>query len=153
MSDANFPEWQVELDASQLTFPLEYKFVLYNRTERRVVAWENNPNRYLANPHLTDQETLAIGDRYVYFALPAWKGAGTAIPVFSLRSEGSFGVGDFGDLMQMIDWAVLTRQKVVQILPINDTTMTTRGLTPIPTAASPSTPSIPCTPTYGNWDG
>ena len=124
MSDANFPEWQVELDASQLTFPLEYKFVLYNRTERRVVAWENNPNRYLANPHLTDQETLAIGDRYVYFALPAWKGAGTAIPVFSLRSEGSFGVGDFGDLMQMIDWAVLTRQKVVQILPINDTTMT-----------------------------
>lgn len=124
MSDANFPEWQVEIDASDLTFPLEYKFVLYKKEERRVVAWENNPNRYLANPKLGDAETLVVGDRYVYFNLPAWKGAGTAIPVFSLRSKGSFGVGDFGDLIKMIDWAVLTHQKVVQILPINDTTMT-----------------------------
>ena len=124
MSDANFPEWQVEIDASKLTFPLEYKFVLYNKAEGRVVAWENNPNRYQADPQLKAGESLVIGDRYVYFSLPAWKGAGTAIPVFSLRSEGSFGVGDFGDLIKMIDWAVLTHQKVVQILPINDTTMT-----------------------------
>ena len=80
------------------------------------MAWENNPNRYLANPKLGDAETLVVGDRYVYFNLPIWKGAGTAIPVFSLRSEGSFGVGDFGDLIKMIDWAVLTHQKVVQIL-------------------------------------
>lgn len=124
MSDANFPEWQVEIDASDLAFPLEYKFVLYKKEEGRVVAWENNPNRYLADPKLGDAETLVVGDRYVYFSLPAWKGAGTAIPVFSLRSEGSFGVGDFGDLMKMIDWAVKTHQKAVQILPINDTTMT-----------------------------
>ena len=88
------------------------------------MAWENNPNRYLADPKLGDAETLVVGDRYVYFSLPAWKGAGTAIPVFSLRSEGSFGVGDFGDLTKMIDWAVKTHQKAVQILPINDTTMT-----------------------------
>ena len=124
MSDANFPEWQVEIDASDLTFPLEYKFVLYKKEESRVVAWENNPNRYLADPKLGDAETLVVGDRYVYFSLPAWKGAGTAIPVFSLRSEGSFGVGDFGDLTKMIDWAVKTHQKAVQIFPINDTTMT-----------------------------
>ena len=38
--------------------------------------------------------------------------------------ENSFGVGDFGDLKRMIDWAVSTQQKVIQILPINDTTMT-----------------------------
>lgn len=50
--------------------------------------------------------------------------AGCAIPVFSLRSEGSFGVGDFGDLKTFITWASATKQKVVQILPINDTTMT-----------------------------
>lgn len=124
MSDAAFPEWQVELDADRLEFPLEYKFILYNKKEKRAVAWENNPNRYLADPQLGEQETLCIGDRYVYFSLPQWKGAGVAVPVFSLRSEGSFGVGDFGDLKQMIDWAVATRQKVVQILPINDTTMT-----------------------------
>ena len=124
MSDANFPEWQAEIDAAGLTFPLEYKFVLYDKAEGRVVAWEDNPNRRQADPQLAAGEALVVGDRHVRFSLPAWKGAGTAIPVFSLRSEGSFGVGDFGDLRKMIDWAALTRQKVVQILPVNDTTMT-----------------------------
>lgn len=124
MSDADFPEWQAEIDAGQLRFPLEYKFILYNKKEGRAVAWENNPNRYMADPRLGSDETLAVGDRYVYFSLPAWKGAGVAVPVFSLRSEQSCGVGDFGDLRLMIDWAVATHQKAVQILPINDTTMT-----------------------------
>ncbi|WP_373826893.1 4-alpha-glucanotransferase, partial [Bacteroides heparinolyticus] len=124
MSDIDFPEWQIELDAGKISFPLEYKFVLYNKKEGRVVAWEDNPNRYVANPQMEANETLVIGDRYVYFNLPAWKGSGVAVPVFSLRSEKSFGVGDFGDLKRMIDWAVATHQKAVQILPINDTTMT-----------------------------
>ncbi len=124
MSDANFPEWQIELDASKLKFPVEYKFVLYNKKENKAEAWENNPNRYMADPQLHANETFILSDRYVYFDIPTWKGAGVAVPVFSLRSEKSFGVGDFGDLKRMIDWAVNTQQKVVQILPINDTTMT-----------------------------
>ena len=124
MSDANFPEWQIELDASKLKFPLEYKFILYHKDEKKADCWENNPNRYLADPELKTNETLVISDRYAYFDIPVWKGAGIAIPVFSLKSENSFGVGDFGDLKRMIDWAVSTQQKVIQILPINDTTMT-----------------------------
>ena len=124
MSDANFPEWQIELDASKLKFPLEYKFILYHKEEKKADCWENNPNRYLADPELKTNETMVISDRYAYFDIPVWKGAGIAIPVFSLKSENSFGVGDFGDLKRMIDWAVSTQQKVIQILPINDTTMT-----------------------------
>ena len=124
MSDANFPEWQIELDASKLKFPLEFKFILYHKEEKKADCWENNPNRYLADPELKTNETLVISDRYAYFDIPVWKGAGIAIPVFSLKSENSFGVGDFGDLKRMIDWAVSTQQKVIQILPINDTTMT-----------------------------
>ena len=124
MSDANFPEWQIELDASKLKFPLEYKFILYHKEEKKADCWENNPNRYLADPELKTNETLVISDRYAYFDIPVWKGTGIAIPVFSLKSENSFGVGDFGDLKRMIDWAVSTQQKVIQILPINDTTMT-----------------------------
>ncbi|MBQ7157350.1 MAG: 4-alpha-glucanotransferase [Bacteroidaceae bacterium] len=50
--------------------------------------------------------------------------AGTAVPVFSLRTKGSFGVGDFGDLKQMIKWVANTKQGILQILPINDTTAT-----------------------------
>ena len=124
MSDANFPEWQIELDASKLKFPLEYTFSRYHKEEKKADCWENNPNRYLADPELKTNETLVISDRYAYFDIPVWKGAGIAIPVFSLKSENSFGVGDFGDLKRMIDWAVSTQQKVIQILPINDTTMT-----------------------------
>lgn len=124
MSDINFPEWQAELDATKLEFPLEYKFVLYNKKEKRAEAWENNPNRYMAAIDIKANETLVVADRYVYFNTPAWKGAGVAVPVFSLKSEKSCGVGDFGDLKRMIDWAVNTHQQVVQILPINDTTMT-----------------------------
>lgn len=124
MSDYSFPEWQTELDAAQLTFPIEYKFVLYNKNEKRLEAWESNPNRYISDLQIMDYETHVISDRYVNFNMNAWKGAGVAIPVFSLKSESSFGIGDFGDLKKMIDWAVNTKQKVVQILPINDTTIT-----------------------------
>ncbi len=124
MNDADFPEWQVALDADQLIFPLEYKFVLYNLKENRVETWETNPNRYLANPLIKNGETVQIADRYVYFNLPVFKGAGVAVPVFSLKSKQSFGVGDFSDLKIMIDWAVSTNQKLVQVLPLNDTTMT-----------------------------
>ncbi len=124
MSDVSFPEWQTELDLSKLTSPLEYKFVLYNKKEKRVEGWEENPNRYLTVPQLKQNEVYVLSDRFVHFDMPAWKGAGVAIPVFSLKSKNSFGVGDFGDMKKMVDWAVSTQQKVVQILPINDTTMT-----------------------------
>lgn len=126
LSDNIFPEWQLELDATKLTFPFEYKFVLYNLREKRVEGWEQlKNNRYLASPDIHgDNNTYVISDRYVSFDLPAWKCAGVAIPVFSLRSEESFGIGDFGDLKKMIDWAMSTNQQFVQILPINDTTIT-----------------------------
>jgi len=58
------------------------------------------------------------------FPIYSWKGAGVVIPIFSLRSEGSFGVGDFGDLKLMVDWADKTGQRFIQVLPINDTNMT-----------------------------
>ncbi len=58
------------------------------------------------------------------FDQAGWRGAGTAIPVFSLRSNDDFGVGEFYDLRQMVDWAAGTGQSIIQLLPINDTTMT-----------------------------
>ena len=90
MSDANFPEWQIELDASKLKYPLEYKFILYNKQEKKADCWEKNPNRYLADPELKTNETLVIADRYVYFDIPAWKGAGIAIPVFFFKIREKF---------------------------------------------------------------
>ena len=56
------------------------------------------------------------------FDRPGFRGAGTAIPVFSLRSEDDFGIGEFRDLHKLIDWAAATGQCILQLLPVNDTT-------------------------------
>ncbi len=56
------------------------------------------------------------------FDRPGFRGAGTAVPVFSLRTADDFGIGDFRDLRPLVDWAVATGQCVIQLLPVNDTT-------------------------------
>ena len=50
-----------------------------------------------------------------------WRGAGVAVPVFSLRSRRSMGVGDFADLRLLVDLAASSGLRMVQLLPINDT--------------------------------
>ncbi|MDR0961944.1 MAG: 4-alpha-glucanotransferase [Mediterranea sp.] len=125
MSDTDFPEWQAEIEADSSHLSVEYKFVLYNKVEKRVVAWEERSgNRRIELPPASEHETQVIAHSEIDFPLPCPKEAGVAIPVFSLRSESSFGIGDFGDLRRMVDWAVLTGLKIIQILPVNDTTRT-----------------------------
>jgi 4-alpha-glucanotransferase len=62
-----------------------------------------------------------VNDEHFLRTIPSWKGAGVAIPVFSLRSKKGFGIGEFDDLKLMIDWAKKTGQQIIQTLPINDT--------------------------------
>ncbi len=117
-------EWAVTLDAAALSFPLAYKYVACSRTGGQVEEWEMHDNRRLSPLRVERGEAFLMPEAEVRFASFDRKVAGTAIPVFSLRSEESFGVGDFGDLRKLIDWAAETRQQAVQILPINDTTLT-----------------------------
>jgi len=123
MSNENFPEWSITLDRSKLKAPFEYKFAVADPETLSVEEWENGTNRAVtALPPKEEELIITCG---VYRGNnPAWKCAGVAIPVFSLRSETSFGIGDFADLKKMIDWAANTGQRVVQLLPVNDTTMT-----------------------------
>ena len=125
MVEHNYNEWIVDLDGDR--FPehqLEFKFVILNQPSDFTPVWESNNNRVVEL--LTQQD----GDVAVYCLpeayFPVWpiRLAGTLVPVFSLRSKNSFGVGDFGDLKKMIEWVASTRQRVLQILPINDTTTT-----------------------------
>lgn len=72
---------------------------------------------------------LEFHDRWLdvpgaYANLQQGKCAGTAVPVFSLRSRDSFGIGDFHDLRKLVDWIAATGQRIIQLLPINDTTLT-----------------------------
>ena len=123
MTEHNYNEWVVDLDATAFAGRrVEMKFVAMGGEKP---LWETGHNR-----ELYVSTDLRRGDVQVYhldqafFAIPNQRVAGTLVPVFSLRSKGSFGVGDFGDLRLMVDWVARTHQRLLQVLPINDTTST-----------------------------
>ena len=124
MSCDNFPEWSIEFDASALSHPVEYKFCIIDNESKSLIEWERGENRILSTTQINENETDIISGLKFRKDFAKWKCAGTAVPVFSLRSETSFGIGDFGDLKKCIDWLKLTSQKILQILPVNDTTQT-----------------------------
>ena len=116
-----YHEWVISFDANTLPTNIEFKFVILGIDK---VIWEEGSNRTMSLAAIEDKEAVIYELSQANFPIYPWKGAGTVIPIFSLRSEGSFGVGDFGDLKLMIDWADKTNQRVLQVLPINDTNMT-----------------------------
>jgi 4-alpha-glucanotransferase len=116
------PVWTIELDAEEISFPLEYKFLICENPS--VCYWEEGENRSVDVSQLQVGETVVVSGLYFRENLPLWRCAGSVIPVFSLRSEQSFGVGDLGDLRLLVDWAKKTQQRIIQVLPMNDTTTT-----------------------------
>lgn len=134
MNDADFPIWKVQLPSEELGEATEYKFLILDRSGE-VVAWEAGANRTLGVRPAEDAVTVLAGMRFID-PRPKWRGAGTAIPVFSLRSEDDFGVGDFYDLKKMVDWCRMTGQKFLQILPVNDTFVTGTWLDSYPYRAN-----------------
>ena len=125
MTEHECHEWVVSLDATRLPVGrFEFKFIILDTEPDYTPMWEEGENRSIDLPLINDGEVLVYELAQAHFPIYPWKGAGTVIPIFSLRSEGSFGVGDFGDLKLMIDWVAKTNQRVLQVLPINDTNMT-----------------------------
>jgi 4-alpha-glucanotransferase len=124
MTEHEYNEWVVSLDADHVPGLFDFKFIILNNENVNNVIWENAENRSIQLPEMGKNTVLVYELAQAYFSVYPWKGAGTVIPVFSLRSEGSFGVGDFGDLKMMIDWCAKTNQRILQILPINDTNIT-----------------------------
>ena len=124
MACDHFPEWSIELDANALVYPVEYKFCIIDNESKSLIEWEKGENRVLATPTIEENETGIVSGLQFRKDSIEWKCAGTVIPVFSLRSETGFGIGDFGDLKKCMDWLKLTSQKILQILPVNDTTQT-----------------------------
>ena len=122
MSDAEHPVWSVAIPSDNLGDSLTFKFVIVKQTGE-VVAWQSGDNSRFKIASKDDYCTI-IESLRPHFDMAKWRGAGVAIPLFSLRSEESFGVGEFNDIRLLVDWAVATGQKIIQLLPINDTTMT-----------------------------
>ena len=124
MTEHQSNEWVISLDADNLPKIFEFKFVGLDDAIDVTPLWETGANRTIELPILQPGDVIVYELPQAYFPIYPWKGAGTVIPIFSLRSEGSFGVGDFGDLKMMVDWCAKTKQRVLQVLPINDTNMT-----------------------------
>ena len=129
MEYAGDGEWMLTVNAQGWLLPVEYKYVVVDTPTHELVAWEEGENRLVTvnaidgnTNEIPDGQVLVLFGGHLRMAEEPWRAAGVAIPVFSLRSEHSYGVGDFGDLRRFVDWAVATGMKFIQVLPVNDTT-------------------------------
>lgn len=116
--------WSCVLDIAEARAGFDYKIVLIDESNGGHVLWEEGSNR--RHSALSDayaaSSVMLLASSPRFPQVPLWRGAGVVIPVFSLRSAGSWGAGDFGDLKTLVRWAAGTDMKAIQILPVNDTT-------------------------------
>ena len=126
--------FELSLDTQKSNFPFVYKYGIYDLKAKLFISFEQGDNRVLYEPTGKDKLVI-INDGFLHSNTENWKGAGVAIPVFSLRSNKSAGVGEFADLKLLVDWAKKVGLKLIQILPINDTTATHTWMDSYPYAA------------------
>lgn len=115
--------WIARADLSHDDFPLAYKYGVWSETTKQFVRFESGDNRtlYFAGDAAN---AVVLHDGFVRLPNTGFKGAGVAIPVFSLRTSNSYGTGEFTDLKVLADWAAAIGMKLLQLLPVNDTSAT-----------------------------
>jgi 4-alpha-glucanotransferase len=126
--------WVRKVNLPKESFPIAYKYAVYHLKHKKFVHYEQGNNRLLHGDAMNKKVTL-IHDGFVQLPNNTWRGTGIAIPVFSLRSKNSGGVGEFLDLIPLVDWAKKTGMKLIQILPVNDTMATQTWLDSYPYAS------------------
>jgi 4-alpha-glucanotransferase len=115
--------WGIDIDFADTFFPITYKYGVYDTKKDSFLQFEQGDNRVLHYDAPVNKTTI-VHDGFVRLPNQTWKGTGIAIPVFSLRSSNSFGVGEFTDIRLLVDWSKQTGLKLIQLLPINDTSAT-----------------------------
>ena len=121
MQYAGRHEWMLSVNAQGWLLPVEYKYVVVDEQSHELLKWEEGDNRTI-DTEVEDGQVLVLHGGHLRLSEEPWRAAGVVVPVFALRSEHSYGVGDFGDLRRMVDWAVETGMKFIQTLPVCDTT-------------------------------
>jgi 4-alpha-glucanotransferase len=120
MDNQQFPHWLGEITIPVSEFPVQYKYMVQNEVGE-IRFWEKCPNRVISLPEDLIPDLIGIRDEVFDFPVDPWKGAGIAIPVFSLRRENGWGIGEFSDLKGLTDWAAEAGLQLIQTLPVNDT--------------------------------
>ncbi len=123
-----------QIDLSREPFPVQYKYGVYDVAHAKFIRFEDGENRVLTET-AAPKKIVILNDGFVRLPADTWRGAGVAIPVFSLRTETGFGVGEFTDLKLLADWAKRAGLKLIQILPVNDTIATHTWVDSYPYAA------------------
>lgn len=126
--------WLAQVELTHSNFPIAYKYGIYNTKDNSFVSYENGDNRLLHGESPLRKITI-LHDGFVRLPNDSWKGAGVAIPVFSLRTNDGFGVGEFTDIKRLVDWAKETGLRLIQLLPVNDTIATNTWTDSYPYAA------------------
>ncbi|MEL6853310.1 MAG: 4-alpha-glucanotransferase, partial [Bacteroidota bacterium] len=136
MKAHNLPLWEAQVSLAGPPRQIEYKFGIYDPKQKQLIDFESGHNRAFYFPGDQEGEQLIVHtEEGLRDPGGPWKGAGVAMPVFALRSKKSWGVGEFMDLKLLVDWAETIGMKMVQILPINDTTATHTWVDSYPYAA------------------
>ena len=125
--------WSLDANLGKLKDSVHYKYGVYNISTKQFRYFENGADRIV--PVAGKGELVVVTDTFARFEGGLFRGAGVSIPVFSLRSQRSFGVGDFADLKLMADWASRVGLKLIQVLPLNDTLGTHTDADILPYAA------------------
>ncbi len=126
--------WQTELYLNKLHGDVHYKYGLFDLEEKIFCNFEEGPDRIA--PVVNSKKTIIrLSDGFIRTPSQNWRGAGVGLPVFSIRTKKSFGVGDFADLQLFIDWAKRVGLKLIQVLPLNDTIGTHTDADVLPYAA------------------
>lgn len=121
LNQTDFGVWEVAVEIPEKQF-IHYKYGLMDVQTGEVFDVEYGENRWAA-PN-SDPNVLQIkADHFFRFkSFELYHAAGVAVPVFSIRSQNGFGIGEFQDVKLLADWAKATDLGIIQILPINDTT-------------------------------
>jgi 4-alpha-glucanotransferase len=115
--------WLLRTDLPAGPAVTSYKYGVCGPGAGRFFFYEEGENRTLSITGPGNHQTL-VSDNFLRLPGCRWRGAGVAVPVFSLRSRQSVGVGEFLDLKLLTDWAAGNGLKMLQLLPVNDTAAT-----------------------------
>lgn len=128
LCDTNVPTWQVAVPISDRSInPILFRYII--KREDKVIATDQSLRQvnlsksdetYLSSNAGTTAVVYAPSEQSFKFETP-WKGAGIALPVFSIRSRTSCGIGEFSDLIKLVDFCNASGYQLLQLLPINDT--------------------------------
>jgi len=124
LTGSDFPLWKAAINAKNVPAILDYKYIIVDRNNPEQVIWEAGNNRLALLDKKEDEGLYQINEGLFRFPDNHLKGAGVSLPVFSIRTKDSFGVGEFTDLKKVVDWASKTGLKMIQVLPVNDTQST-----------------------------